>query len=105
MELRHTLLLSTEMETKKYYKLTLTPITPSKEIRMLRTDQFEWKTFMSGPFEGRNYIEVDLPWDKTCKASLSNTNMRILQKDYQKPILIEDPTNPLDEYTFLTFMF
>ena len=76
-----------------------------KEIRTLKTKQFVWKKFMSGEFEGRNYIEVDLPWDKTCNASLSYTKTRELQKDYQKPILMEDPINPLDEYTFVTFMF
>jgi hypothetical protein len=48
---------------------------------------------------------VDLPWDKTCKPSLSNTKTRELQKDYQKPVIVEDPTDPLDAYTFLTFMF
>jgi hypothetical protein len=77
----------------------------SKEIRNLQTDQFEWKTFMTGPFTGRNYAEVDLPWDKTCKPSLSNTKTREQQKDYQKPVIVEDPTDPLDPYTFLLFMF
>ena len=60
---------------------------------------------MTGPFAGRNYIEVDLPWDKTCKPSLSNTKTRELQKNYQKPIIMEDPTDSLDPHTFLTFMF
>jgi hypothetical protein len=77
----------------------------SKEIRNLRTDQFEWKTFTTGPFDGRNYIEVDLPWDKTCQPSFSNTKTREQQKDYEKPIIIEDPSDPLDPYTFVTFMF
>lgn len=78
----------------------------SKEIRSLRTEQFEWKTFTTGPFEGRNYIEVNTnPWDKSCQPSFSNTKTREQQKDYEKPIIIEDPTDPLDKYTFLTFMF
>jgi len=77
----------------------------SKEIRNLQTE-FQWKTFLTGPFEGRNYIEVDPhSWDKTCKPSLSNTKTREQQKDYQKPVIVEDPTDPLDPYTFLLFMF
>ena len=77
----------------------------SKEIRNLRTDQFEWKTFTTGPFDGRNYIEVDLLRDKTCQPSLTNTKTWEQQKDYVKPIIIEDFTDPLNPYTFLTFMF
>jgi len=78
----------------------------NKEIRELKTEQFEWKTFTTGPFEGRNYIEVDNnPWDKTCQPSLTSTKTREQQKDYVKLIIIEDPMDPLHKYTFIMFMF
>ena len=67
----------------------------SKEIRSLRTEQFEWKTFTTGPFEGRNYIQVNTnPWDKMCQPSLTSTKTREQQKDYINLIIIEDPMDP-----------
>ena len=76
-----------------------------KEIAELNVDQFSWHKFTTGENAGKNYVQLNVPWDKTNRLSLKNTNVRALQKNYSPPILIENPDDPLCQYTFVTFMF
>jgi len=76
-----------------------------KEIAELNVDQFSWHQCTTGEHKGRNYLQLNIMWDKTNKLSLKNTNVRALQKNYTPPILIEDLNDPLCQYSFVTFLF